>query len=607
MCGIVAICSRKEVSARLLDGLQRLEYRGYDSSGVATIIDDKIANRRAPGKLSNLREVVAQTPLTGTVGIGHTRWATHGIPNLANTHPHSNGAIALVHNGIIENHATLRQRLIEQGYSFASDTDSEVILHLIDSYVQQGHKPHQATTLTLKELAGAYSLAIIFADHKNLIIGARKGSPLAIGYGKDEMFLGSDRLALLPYTKRISYLQDGDIAVLSQESVEIFNDSDQSVTRDIQTIEDEEEQISKQGYHHFMAKEIFEQPEVIQKTLETYLSKDQKNVQLPDLPFDIVSVPKITIVACGTAFYAGMVTKYWLESIAKIPVEIDIASEFRYRDPPLPQNGLAIFISQSGETADTLAAHQFAKERGQHTIAVVNVPESSLARAADATLYTKAGPEIGVASTKAFTTQLATLACLTIDIAAKRAIIGSREVSSMVNTLCQLPNLVKQALALEDSIKTASECTTNVQSMLFLGRGPSYPIALEGALKLKELSYIHAEGLAAGEMKHGSIALIDKGTPVVVLAPTDKFLDKTISNMQEVIAREGQIVLIGDAEGSAKIIGEHIQHISLPPVDPFIAPIVYTIPMQLLAYHAANRRGANIDQPRNLAKSVTVE
>jgi glucosamine--fructose-6-phosphate aminotransferase (isomerizing) len=607
MCGIVGIVGNKAVSHRLIEGLKGIEYRGYDSAGIATIVDGAIDHRRAKGKLIHLEMLTREQPLLGFTGIGHTRWATHGIPSLENTHPHFNHRLAVVHNGIIENHAELRHELQAKGYVFKSDTDTEVVLYLIDTFLECGLSPQDATSQALKRCKGAYALGIIFAENPELLIGARQGSPLALGYGEDEMYIGSDALALMPYTNRVSYLEEGDMVMITRTTANIFDAAGREVTRPIKQNEGLKDTYSKGEFRHFMAKEIFEQPEVVQATLAGYLNEDHNGLKPLDLPFDLAKLPKITIVACGTAFYAGMVAKYWIESVARVPVDIEIASEFRYRQPPLPQGGLAIFISQSGETADTLAAHAYAKDNGQYTLAVVNVKESSLARLAHVALHTQAGTEIGVASTKAFTSQLAVLACLTLSVAQARNAIDSQEVARLSRVLSYVPEDLREVLKLEEHIKEIAQEIVHAQDVLYLGRGPSYPLALEGALKLKEISYIHAEGYAAGEMKHGPIALIDSSVPVIIIAPSDQFFEKTASNLQEVIARGGKVILLSDAKGLKQVAELPFKPLCLAEVDPFVIPLVYTIPIQLLAYHTAAFKGTDVDQPRNLAKSVTVE
>lgn len=605
MCGIVGICGIKSTSERLIDGLSRLEYRGYDSAGIAVLNQNKqIECRRAIGKLVNLSQHLQADHVDGFIGIGHTRWATHGAPTIENTHPHATNQVAVVHNGIIENYQTIKQELKAQGISFNSDTDTEVITRLLDHHLQQGLTPLKATFETLSRLEGAYALAMIFKDHGNLIIGARRGPPLAIGYGDRENYLGSDRLALAQLTNRISYLEDGDIAVITSEQVQIYDKKHNEVSRPIYQTDEATVNVSKGPYPHFMLKEIYEQPDSIQQTLSHYLDQSHSQLTLQDLPVDVASIPRITIVACGTAYYAGIVAKYWLETIARIPVEVDIASEFRYRQGPLPDKGVAIFISQSGETADTLAAHAYAKSCGQHTIGIINVFQSSLAREVDTVMYTHAGPEIGVASTKAFTAQLSVLAVLTLQLALQRGAITRTQLADYCKVLSQTPAHIQRILGLDKTIHDIALKLKTAQDVLYLGRGTSYPIALEGALKLKEISYIHAEAYAAGEMKHGPIALIDENVPVVIIAPEDHLFDKTISNLQEVVSRHGQVILFSDTNS---VISQEITQIKMPTLDPFITPILYAIPMQLLAYHTATLKGTDVDQPRNLAKSVTVE
>lgn len=603
MCGIIGIVGNKPVVERLMNGLKGLEYRGYDSNGIATITRDGLQRRRAKGKLNNLQELVAKEPIAGFTGIGHLRWATHGKPTVENAHPHSNNRIAIVHNGIIENHEELRQELKAQGVTFESETDTEVVLHMVDQYCLQGMSPKDAVYKTLQRLHGAYALAFVFAEYPEMVIGARKSSPLAIGYGDGEMYLGSDSMAMAELTNKVSYLNDDDMVVLTPTSAEIIDGSERIVSRPIVISNPDEINVSKDGYNHFMIKEIFEQPEVIRRILSQYLNEDHDDINMPKFGFNANDIPRFTIVACGTAFYSGMVAKYWIEELTDIPVEIDIASEFRYRNPPLPQGGVAIFVSQSGETADTLAALEYAKQHGQYTVGLVNVQESSLARAVDLVLPTYAGREIGVASTKAFMSQLTVFLCFALEIAKQRGI----NIERLCRQLASLPNLVNVTLALEPKVKELSKSLLSATDVLYLGRGSSYPIALEGALKLKEISYIHAEGFAAGEMKHGPIALIDHTVPVVIIAPTDRFFEKTISNMQEVMARGGQVILIGDQQGVGKITAYDLKHITLPVCEPLLTPLLYSIPIQLLAYFTAALKGTDVDQPRNLAKSVTVE
>lgn len=606
MCGIVGIVGQGDATPRLIASLRRLEYRGYDSAGVACWSDGDIIRRRAQGKLANLEALLAENPLPGRTGIGHTRWATHGVPNEINAHPHATKLAAVVHNGIIENFTELRAELTGKGHHFETETDSEAIVQLISDYLQQGFDPETATAKTLARLEGAFALAFLFAGEEDLLIAARRGSPLAIGYGEGEMYIGSDALALAPLTSRITYLQEGDWAVLRHDSVTIFDQHHQKVSREIRTTQQSGALIGKDGYRHFMHKEIHEQPQVIGDTLNTMLNPAKGTLTLPELPFALDTIERITIIACGTSYYAGMVAKYWIESLARIPVEVDIASEFRYRTPPMQAGGLAMFISQSGETADTLAALRYCKEQGQKLLAIVNVPESSIARESDIALQTFAGPEIGVASTKAFTTQLTLLACWAVALArAKAAIDPSRE-AQLCKSLSEIPARAAEILAHDEQLRSIAEDLVTARDVLYLGRGSAYPIALEGALKLKEISYIHAEGYAAGELKHGPIALIDDKVPVIVLAPMDALFEKTASNMQEVAARGGKVIFLSDRKGVEKLPIKAVSF-TLPDVDPFVAPILYAIPVQLLAYHVAVAKGTDVDQPRNLAKSVTVE
>jgi len=607
MCGIIGIIGKDDAAPQLLDGLKRLEYRGYDSAGIATIVNGGIDRRRAEGKLGNLAERVAGDPLDGTTGIGHTRWATHGVPNEINAHPHATQRVAVVHNGIIENFQELREELLAAGHELASDTDTEVLVHLIDRYLQDGKAPQEATAAALKRLEGAFALGIIFAGESKLMIGARRGSPLAIGVGDDEMFLGSDAIALAPLTKTIIYLDDGDWAVLTDKSYTIYDENDAEVRRDVRLTELTGAAIGKGGYRHFMLKEIYEQPQVIGDTLHSYVNPVSRAVTLPDFGFDPAEVTKLTLIACGTSYYACLTAKYWLETIARVPVEVDIASEFRYREAPMPAGGAALVISQSGETIDTLAALRYARSQDQKILSVVNVPESAIARESDAVLQTYAGPEIGVASTKAFTTQLTVLACLTIAIAHARGAIDDAERGRLVGALTEVPARAAEILNHDEHLARIAHDMAEARDVLYLGRGTSYPLALEGALKLKEISYIHAEGYAAGEMKHGPIALIDETVPVVVLAPTDGLIDKTVSNVREVMARGGRVIFLSDAAGVTRLGGGTEATLTLPAVDPFVAPLLYAIPVQLLAYHIAVIKGTDVDQPRNLAKSVTVE
>jgi glucosamine--fructose-6-phosphate aminotransferase (isomerizing) len=607
MCGIVGIIGKSDVASFLIDGLKRLEYRGYDSAGIATLEDGRIERRRAEGKIVNLEAAVARRPIHGHTGIGHTRWATHGVPNETNAHPHSDGHVAVVHNGIIENFQELRRELLDTGHVFESETDTEVVVHLISDYVRKGSTPRDATFAALRRLKGAFALAIVFAGHDGLMIGARKGAPLAVGYGDGEMYLGSDALALAPLTRRIAYLEDGDFTVLSAQGAEIFDAAGKPVERPIHMTQFSGAMIGKGAYRHFMQKEIYEQATVIGDTLNSHFNPVARTITLPPMPFDLAAVKRVTLVACGTSFYAGMVGKYWIERFARVPVDIDIASEFRYRASPVEAGGLAVFISQSGETADTLAALRFCKEAGMHTLAIVNVPESTMAREASAALPTLAGPEIGVASTKAFTTQLTVLACLAIAFGKARGTLDRAAEAELSKALTEVPAYAAEVLKNDDQIRAIAQNILDATDVFYLGRGTAYPIALEGALKLKEISYIHAEGFAAGEMKHGPIAMIDETVPVVVVAPSDELFEKTASNVQEVIARGGKVILMSDAAGAAQFKDKAFATIVLPAARPFVAPILYAIPVQLLAYHVATLKGTDVDQPRNLAKSVTVE
>lgn len=607
MCGIIGIIGKADAAPLLLDGLKRLEYRGYDSAGIATLVDGAIDRRRAEGKINNLNALIDAQPLPGTIGIGHTRWATHGLPTETNAHPHADERVVLVHNGIIENFQELRQELSDAGRTFHSETDTEAVVHLISSYLEQGKTPAEAVSAALKRLEGAFALAILFAGHDGLMIAARRGSPLAIGYGDGEMYIGSDALALAPLTQQICYLEEGDWAEISAGGAVIHDETDAVVERKIQQTSSSGAMIGKGNFPHFMLKEIYEQPAVIGDTLQTILNPWNEVITLPEMPFDLTTIPRITIVACGTSFHAGLVARYWFETIAGIPTDIDIASEFRYRSIEMQQGGLSLFISQSGETADTLAALRYAKAQGQHIVSVVNVTESSMARESDVVLRTQAGPEIGVASTKAFTTQLTTLACFAIGLAAARGKIDREREAALCHALTEVPSRVNEVLNHDEAIEKLAHEVVDARDVLYLGRGTGYPIALEGALKLKEISYIHAEGYAAGEMKHGPIALIDEHVPVIVIAPSDELFDKTASNMQEVIARGGRVIFLSDKAGIEKLGDMAAATIELPTVDPFVAPILYTLPIQLLAYHVAVLKGTDVDQPRNLAKSVTVE
>jgi glutamine---fructose-6-phosphate transaminase (isomerizing) len=607
MCGIIGIVGNAPVSDRLVDGLKRMEYRGYDSAGVCTVFEGQLVRRRAEGKLANLVKELSGNPAPGNIGIAHTRWATHGAPTTSNAHPHATGEVALVHNGIIENFKTLRDGLIARGRTFESETDTEVVAHLVSEQVEGGKSPQDAVKAVLPTLRGAFALAIAFRTHPDMLIGARLGSPLVVGYGEGETYLGSDALALAPLTQQIAYLEEGDWVIVTRGGAEIFDKDNQPVTRAITTSGVSAAAIEKGNYRHYMQKEIFEQPTVVAQTLSSYIRPLEQQVALPQMDFDLSTIKRITIVACGTSFYAGMVAKYWFETFARVPVDLDVASEFRYRDPVLEAGGLALFISQSGETADTLAALRHSREHGQKIAVVVNVPTSSMAREADLLLPTHAGPEIGVASTKAFTCQLAVLAALAAHLAVVKGKMTREEERDVVKHLTETPAALNAALAHDAEIAAMAHLIAPARDVLYLGRGPDYPMALEGALKLKEISYIHAEGYASGEMKHGPIALIDEAVPVIVIAPSGPLFEKTVSNMQEVRARGGKVVLISDADGIAEAGEGCMATIEMPKVHPLIAPLVYAVPVQLLAYHVACAKGTDVDQPRNLAKSVTVE
>jgi glucosamine--fructose-6-phosphate aminotransferase (isomerizing) len=608
MCGIIGIIGGEPVAPLLIDALKRLEYRGYDSAGVATLEDGALVRRRAQGKLKNLEQKLAREPLEGLIGIGHTRWATHGRPTEINAHPHATERLAVVHNGIIENFAELRRELEGKGVKFSTETDTEVVAHLVSEELKRGLSPLQAVMAALPRLRGAFALAFLFAGEDNLLIGARKGSPLAVGFGDKMMFVGSDAIALAPFTDMVSYLEDGDCVVVTRAGAEVRDAAGRLVERPVLKSQASVLLLDKGNHRHFMAKEIYEQPEVVGHTLAHYLDMVAERVELPmALPFDFRALTRVSIAACGTAYYAGMVAKYWFERFARLPVDVDIASEFRYRDAPLERGALAIFVSQSGETADTLASLREAKARGQHVLSVVNVPTSTIARESDIVMPTLAGPEIGVASTKAFTCQLAALACLAIAAGRARGILGEDDEKRLVRALIEIPRHLIEALALEPQIEQLARDLAKSRDVLYLGRGTSYPIALEGALKLKEISYIHAEGYAAGELKHGPIALIDETMPVVVIAPHDRVFDKTVSNMQEVAARGGRLILVTDPEGAAAAAGQSAVTLTLPTMPATVGPIVYAVPVQLIAYHTAVILGTDVDQPRNLAKSVTVE
>ncbi len=608
MCGIIGIVGDKPVSGRLIESLRRLEYRGYDSAGIAGVVDDAsgghIERRRAEGKLGNLDAVLAAEPLSATVGIGHTRWATHGAPILRNAHPHTAGRVTLVHNGIIENFAELKAELEAKGRVFESQTDTEVVAHLIDEQLEAGKAPLDALKATLDRLRGAYAIVLMIGGEDALILGARHGPALVVGYGQDEMFLGSDALAVGPFTNRISHLEDGDYVAIDRKGARIFDASGAPVKRQVRTVPTAAALVEKGNYRHFMEKEIYDQPDACQHTLSAYVDPVANRVKAPGL--DFTKFDRLQIIACGTASYAGMIARYLFERLAGLATDVEIASEFRYREPALGPGALALAVSQSGETADTLAALRWCKARGLTTAALVNVHESTMAREADVMLPTNAGPEIGVASTKAFTSQVAALTALAIAAARQRGRIDDAEEARLAALLLETPRLIAESLVVEDQVRAIALEIAKARDVLYLGRGAMFPLALEGALKLKEISYIHAEGYAAGELKHGPIALVDEATPIIVIAPTDDLFEKTMSNMSEVVARGGRIVLITDAAG-ARHAPAGAQVIVAPQCDPMIAPLVFAAPIQLLAYHVAVQKGADVDQPRNLAKSVTVE
>ncbi len=607
MCGIVGVVGTRDATPLLFDALRRLEYRGYDSAGIATLLNGHIERRRAEGKLDRLGEVLDHRPLPGVTGIGHTRWATHGAPTEGNAHPHGTDRVSVVHNGIIENHAELRAELEERGQVFSTETDTETVAQLVDLNLKGGMAPREAAHACLKRLSGAYALAMIFAGYPELMIGARHGAPLAVGFGEDEMFLGSDSLALAPLTRRIAYLRDGDWAVLSRSGAEMFDADGAPVPYEIRHSALPGGAIGKDGYRHYMEKELHEHPLVIGQTLQRMIDPGTRRVVLPELPFDLARVPRITITACGSAFYAGMIGRWWLESEARIPVDADVASELRYREPPLAEGGLGLLISQSGETADTLAALRSLRAGGQHVMSVLNVAESTMARESDLVLDTVAGPEICVASTKAFTAQLSVLACLAIATGRARGTLGEAREEELVQALLDLPGRAAELFALAPAIRNAATVVAEARDVLYLGRGAHFPVALEGALKLKEITYIHAEAYAAGEMKHGPIALIDRTVPVVASAASGRLFDKTASNLQEARARGGRLLLFTDPAGAARMQRVAEQLIVLPDVHPFTAPILHSIAVQMLAYEVALLKGTDVDQPRNLAKSVTVE
>lgn len=607
MCGIVGVIGKSDAAPVIFEALKRLEYRGYDSAGIATIEAGKIDRRRAEGKLNNLGETLSAMPLAGMTGIGHTRWATHGAPTETNAHPHVSAQVAVVHNGIIENFRALRNELQAAGHTFTSETDTEVVAHLVTDYLDTGLSPFEAARNAVARLEGAFALGIIFQDEGDLMVGARHGPPLAIGAGDGEMYLGSDAFALATMTNQVCYLEDGDCAEIRHDAVTILDKQGQKVERPFSIMSASAQLVDKGNHRHFMAKEIYEQPEVLGHTISAYADPLQETIYLGRLPFDLAAIPKITIAACGTAFYAAMVAKYWFEQLARISVEIDVASEFRYREAALPDGGLSLFVSQSGETADTLAALRYCADNGQHVASIVNVVESTIGRESDVVFPIHAGPEIGVASTKAFTCQLMVLAALAIATARARNTIDEATETRLVRALTSVPRLISETLGVAGQIEALSHDLASTRDILYFGRGLQYPIALEGALKLKEISYIHAEGYAGGELKHGPIALIDEHVPVIVIAPYDRLFDKTISNMQEVIARGARVIFMSDDKGLDHVGNDAWAKLRVPEADPFISPFLYTIPVQLLAYHTAVAKGTDADQPRNLAKSVTVE
>ncbi|MFO1084526.1 MAG: glutamine--fructose-6-phosphate transaminase (isomerizing) [Reyranellaceae bacterium] len=607
MCGIIGIIGKAPVTPLLVEALKRLEYRGYDSAGVATLVNGHIDRRRAEGKLVNLETRLAHEPLAGIIGIGHTRWATHGKPSERNAHPIATDRVAVVHNGIIENYQELKDELLAEGRRFDSDTDTEVVAQLLTAMLERQASPEEAMAAAMERLRGAFALVALFSGRHDLLLGARRGSSLAIGHGDGEMYIGTDALALAPFTKRVTYLEEDDWVVLKSAGATIYQGR-REVTREIKLSGISGAMMGKGSHRHFMLKEIYEQPAVVGDTLQSYLDPATRSVRLPALPFDWAGVSRLTITACGTAYYAGLVAKYWFEKLARLPVEVEVASELRYREPPLPAGGVCIAISQSGETIDTLEALRYAKRNGQSILAVVNVPESAIAREAHAVLPTLAGPEIGVASTKAFTTQLTVLLVAAVAAGRARGTLAEADAARLANALIELPSSLNEALGLEVQYKRiAEDILAAARDVLYIGRGSSFPIALEGALKLKEISYIHAEGYAGGEMKHGPIALIDEAVPVVVVAPTDALFDKTASNFEQVRARGGKLVLLSDASGATRLASHAAAAVTLPAADPMVAPILYTVPVQLIAYYTAVAKGTDVDQPRNLAKSVTVE
>ena len=607
MCGIIGMIGNTSVVPSILEGLRRLEYRGYDSAGIAVLNQGTTERRRAAGKIAKLENELRKKPLDGNTGIGHTRWATHGVPNVVNAHPHVSGSVSVVHNGIIENHKQLREELVSLGFAMETETDTEVAAHLVKYYYDQGLTPEEIMRAIIDRLTGAYALVIMIADYPGMLMAARKSSPLAIGFGNNAMFVGSDALALAPMTRRISYLEDGDWTIMNRDSLTIYNSKNVQVDRPVSLTEVSGALIGKGKYRHFMDKEIHEQPEVIGYTLSAFYDPNSNYMKMPKVAFNPGLLPKLTIVAAGTSYYAGMIAKYWLEGLARLPVEVDIASEFRYRNSVLPEGGAALFISQSGESLDTLMALRHAREKGQHIISLINVGESTIARESDVVFKTLAGPEISVASTKAYTTQLAVLLCLSVDWAQKRNFLDKKKASEIMDELSRLPTALAEVLTDKERWNACAHELAGAKDVIYLGRGLNFPTALEGALKLKELSYIHAEGYAAGEMKHGPIALLDEGMPVVMVAPYDEWFDKTASNLKEALARGGRVVLLSDKEGIERLDDRPAWVFEMPKVNPMVSPILYALPIQLLAYYIALEKGTDVDQPRNLAKSVTVE
>ena len=609
MCGIIGLVSNKEVSSTLLEGLKRLEYRGYDSSGIATINDNKIERVRSKGNLSFLEEKLLNTTLPGNIGIGHTRWATHGTPEEKNAHPHITDKVAIVHNGIIENNNQLRNQLIESGVEFSSDTDTEVVCHVLTSYLNSGLNAYDSVRATMNDIRGTYALGVLVLNDPDKLYAVRGGSPIAIGSAENQNFIGSDTYSLSAYSNNITYLKDGDIAVIESNSYDIYDHSDFPAIREKQNIIESVTLAEKGIFKHFMSKEIHEQPEVVSKSLANYIDMESGTLNMPNLPYDLSSISNVTLVACGSSYYAGLISRDWFEKFTNVKVDVEIASEFRYREPPMDVNGLTVFISQSGETADTLAALRHCKSLGQKTISIVNVGDSSMCRNSDSSLKIYAGPEIGVASTKAFTCQLVVLACLAIKIGVSNGSLSTEQEKEYVQSLLSVPRLISNTLDKEDEIIDLAHGLSNISTTLYLGRGQMYPVAMEGALKLKEISYVHAEGYPAGEMKHGPIALLEKDLPVFMMAPTNKLYEKTISNLNEVIARDASVILLTDEEGLKNIgyLAGKVKTFILDKTDFITAPFVYTLPNQLIAYHIALLKGTDVDQPRNLAKSVTVE